>query len=205
MKSILSFLKTTLIGGLFFVIPLLVFFFIIGKVIVVFRKVVAPIADKFDISIIGGHTLSRIIAVIALILICLIAGLLAKTKLAMRLKNWIEDNVLSVIPGYTLLKGMSESAMGLDSDNLKDVVMVNIEEVWQIGFLMEEMDDKLNAVFIPGAPNPMSGSVVFVKWDRLKKIDIEEINAMKISRTLGLDAKKILEGKIGNTTFEEKK
>lgn len=204
MKAIFSFIKTTLIGGLFFVIPLLVFFYIIGKVIVVFRKAVAPIADKVDISLIGGETLSRIIAVIALILLCLIAGLLAKTKLAIKLKKWVEDNVLSLIPGYTLLKGMSESAVGMDSDNLKDVVMVNIEEVWQIGFLMEEMDDKLNAVFIPGAPNPMSGSVLFVKWDRLKKIDTEAINAMKISRTLGLDAKKILEGKISNTTFEEK-
>ncbi len=59
---------------------------------------------------------------------------------------------------------MSETAVGLESNNLKEVVLVDIEEVWQIGFLMERLDDDLNAVFIQGAPNPKSGNVVFVKW-----------------------------------------
>ena len=80
------------------------------------------------------------------------------------MKEWVEDNILSNIPGYTLLKGMSETAVGLESNNLKKVVLVDIEEVWQIGFLMERLDDVLNAVFIQGAPNPKSGNVVFVKW-----------------------------------------
>ena len=59
---------------------------------------------------------------------------------------------------------MGETAAGLKSNNLKEVVLVDIEEVWQIGFLMERLDKDLNAVFIPGGLNPMSGNVVFVKW-----------------------------------------
>ncbi|MGB5388022.1 MAG: hypothetical protein WBN20_14665, partial [Eudoraea sp.] len=62
MKSIMSFIKTTLIGGLFFVIPLVLLALIIGKVLDVFRKLVAPIADKIPIEAIGGITISRIIA-----------------------------------------------------------------------------------------------------------------------------------------------
>ena len=204
MKNVFSFIKTTLIGGLFYVVPIFLFVFILGKIIVVFRKIVAPIADYINISVMGGHFTARIIALLALVFVCLLAGLFAKTKIAIRLKNWIEDNILSSLPGYSLLKGMTESAAGLESENLKDVVLINIEEVWQIGFLMEEIDDKLNAVFIPGAPNPMSGDVVFAKRDRLKKLDIEEINAMKISRKLGVGARKILDGKISNETFQEK-
>jgi len=62
------------------------------------------------------------------------------------LKEWVEDNILSNIPGYTLLKGMSETAVGLESNNLKEVVLVDIEEVWQIGFLMERLDDDKTVV-----------------------------------------------------------
>lgn len=203
MNKVLSFIKTTLIGGLFFIIPIVLLIYLIGKVIGIFRKIVAPIADKISFSFLGGETTSRIIALFVLILLCFIAGLLAKTKKADQLKEWVEDNILSNIPGYSLLKGMSESAAGLDSKNLKEVVLVDIEEVWQIGFLMERIDKDLNAVFIPGAPNPMAGDVVFVKWDRLKKIDINGINAMKISRKLGVDSKKILDSKMNQSIFDK--
>ncbi len=202
MRKLFSFIKTTLIGGLFFIIPIALLAFVFGKVIEIFRKIVAPIAENISITLFGQHALSRIIAVIIIILICFFAGLLAKTNKASQLKEWVEDNVLSNIPGYSLLKGMSENAAGLESKNLKEVVLVNIEEVWQIGFLMERIDDDLNAVFIPGAPNPMSGDVVFVKWDRLKIINITGLSAMKISKKLGIDSKAILSGKIDKSTFD---
>ncbi|MDH3699493.1 MAG: DUF502 domain-containing protein [Flavobacteriaceae bacterium] len=203
MKRVISFIKTTIIGGLFFIIPIVLVIYIFGKVIVIFRKVVDPIADTFSISLLGGETTARILALILLILVCFIAGLLAKTNSAKQLKEWVEVHILSMIPGYSLLKGMSETAAGLETHNLEEVVLVDIEEVWQIGFLMERVDADLNAVFIPGAPNPMSGDVVFVKWDRLKKLDIKGINAMKLSRKLGLDSKIFLEGKMDRSIFNK--
>ncbi|MGB5429672.1 DUF502 domain-containing protein [Eudoraea sp.] len=201
MKSIMSFIKTTLIGGLFFVIPLVLLALIIGKVLDVFRKLVAPIADKIPIEAIGGITISRIIALLILLLVCFIAGLFAHTKKIKEFRKWIETNILSHIPGYTLLKGMTESAAGIESDDLKDVVLVNIEEVWQIGFLMDKIDDELCSVYIPGAPNPMSGDVFFVKNERLKILDLPELSAMKIYKKLGLDAKKILNGQVNQSSF----
>lgn len=201
MKKITSFIKTTIIGGLFLVIPLVLLIIIIGKILDILRKLVAPIADIIPIEGIGGITLSRIFALLVLLLVCFIAGLFAKDKYANKIKKWIEVKVLSNIPGYTLLKGMTESAVGLESENLKDVVLVDIEEVWQIGFLMDEIDDGLSAVYIPGAPNPMSGDVFFVKKERLKKLDLPELSAMKIYKKLGLDAKKIVNGQIDKSSF----
>lgn len=201
MKNIRSFIKTTLIGGLFFVIPLVLLVLIIGKVLDIFRKLVAPIADKIPIEAIGGITISRIIALLILLLVCFIAGLFAKDKYASKLKIWIEAKVLSNIPGYSLLKGMTESAVGMDSENLRDVVLVDIEEVWQIGFLMDKIDDELCSVYIPGAPNPMSGDVFFVKNERLKILDLPALSAMKIYKKLGLDAREILNGEINKSSF----
>jgi uncharacterized membrane protein len=202
MKGITSFIKTTLIGGLFFIVPIVLLLYIFIKIIDVLRKLVAPIANKIDISFLGGETTARVIALILLFILCFIAGLLAKTKKANALKNWAENNILSNIPGYSLLKGMSETAAGLESNNLKEVVLVDIEEVWQIGFLMERIDDNLNAVFIPGALNPMSGDVVLVKWDRLKILDISGVDAMKIYRKLGVDSKVILSDKMDKSSFD---
>lgn len=201
MKSITSFVKTTLIGGLFFVIPIVILLFIIGKILEVFRKLVAPITDLIPLEAIGGITLSRIFALFVLVFFCFIAGLFANSTKIKELRKWIETNILSHIPGYTLLKGMTESAVGIESEDLKDVVLVNIEEVWQIGFLMDRIDDDLCSVYIPGAPNPMSGDVFFVKNERLKTLDLPELSAMKIYKKLGLDAKKILNGEIKKSSF----
>lgn len=201
MKSIISFVKTTLIGGFFLVIPLVLLILIIDKVLDILRKLVAPISDLIPVETVAGITVSRIIALLVLLLLCFIAGLFAKTKKANELKKWIEAKVLSKIPGYTLLKGMTESAVGMESEDLKDVVLVDVEEVWQIGFLMDEIDDELSSVYIPGAPNPMSGDVFFVKKERLKKLDLPQFSAMKIYKKLGLDAGKILKDKINKTSF----
>lgn len=201
MKHIKSFVKTTLVGGLFFVIPLVLLVLIIAKVIDIFRKLVGPIVDKIPIEAIGGITLSRIFALLVLLFLCFIAGLFSKTKKAADLRKWVEVKVLSHIPGYTLLKGMTESAAGMESEDLRDVVLVDIEEVWQIGFLMDEIDDELSTVYIPGAPNPMSGDVFFVKNERLKKLELPELSAMKIYKKLGIDSKKILKDEINHSSF----
>ena len=66
---------------------------------------------------------------------CFLAGILAKTKRAKQLNDWLEGNIPSSIPAYSFLKGMGETALGLTSQELKEVVLVDLEEVWQIGFL----------------------------------------------------------------------
>ncbi len=201
MKSLLSFLRATLIGGLFFIIPIVLLAILTGKALTLFRKIVAPISDRIDVELLGGQTLSRIIAALILLLLCVLLGFLARTKPAQKLKSWVEDNILTAFPGYSLLKGISENAAGLDSEHLKEVVLVDLEEVWQIGFLMDRIDDDLNTVFIPGAPNPMAGDILIVKNERIKVLDIPELDALKMSKKLGLDSGAILSGKIDVNSF----
>ena len=55
--------------------------------------------------------------------------------------------------------------------------------------LMQRIDKDLSVVFLLGAPNPISGDVVIVKWDRLKILDIEEIDAM-LYKKFGVNAQK---------------
>lgn len=202
MKRLLTYFKATLIGGLFFIVPIVVVLLIFGKVVEILRALVAPIVEKLPMEAIGGIPVARIVAFFVLIFICLIAGLFAKTKIANRIKDWAEDNILVNVPGYTLLKGMSESAVGLETRYHNDVVLVDVEEVWQIGFLMDKIDEDLSTVFLPGAPSPMSGDVVFVQKDRIKKLDITAVEAVKILKKLGMDSSTILKDKMDSEFFK---
>tara|TARA_B100000809_G_scaffold63282_2_gene59989 strand:- start:10364 stop:10969 length:606 start_codon:yes stop_codon:yes gene_type:complete len=201
MKRFISFLKTTLIGGVFLIVPIVIVLIILGKVIEILRVLVKPIVKKIPLDTIGGITVARLTAVLVLIFICLLAGLLAKTKSANQLKDWIESTLLSNIPGYSMIKGMTETAIGIESSNENEIMLVNIEETWQLGILMDQVDDELFTIFLPGAPSPMSGDVVFVKKERLKKLDISSVEAFKIQKKLGVGSAAILKGKINSKSF----
>ena len=205
MKAFFSFIKLTLIGGLFLLLPIFLLVLVLEKVIMAFRAFVAPIVEILPIDTIGGIAVHRLIAFTIIVLLCFLAGLLARTKIAIRIKDWIEDHVLSIIPGYTFLKDMGETMAGLKSNNLEKVVLIDLEETWQIGFLVEEIDSILSTVYIPGAPNPLAGNVVFVKKERLKILDMKPLDAMRISNKLGVGTKKKLEGLVDHTMFEEKR
>lgn len=204
MKSYISFIKSTLASGLMFLIPSVLLIYLIINVIKIFRKLIAPVADHITISFFGEQLTARILATLLFLLLCFLIGLIARSKKTSPIKDWVEDNILMNIPGYSFLKGITEAAAGLESKNLKEVVLVNLDEVWQIGFLMDRIDDQLNVVFIPSAANPLAGDIVYVKWNRLQKLDINDISVLKIYRKLGVDSGKILAGKIDNSIFDKK-
>jgi len=203
MKHFLSFLKTTIIGGVFLIVPIVIVLLILGKVFKILRVLVKPIVKEIPLDTIGGITIARLIALAVLILICLFAGLLAKTKAANQLKDWIESTLLSNIPGYNIIKGMTETAIGIEKTNNNEIVLVDMEETWQLGVLMDKIDDELYTVFLPGAPSPISGNVVFVKKERVKKLEISSVQAFKIQKKIGVDSAAILKGKINSKTFQE--
>ncbi|UXP30809.1 DUF502 domain-containing protein [Reichenbachiella agarivorans] len=203
LKDILTFVKTTLIGGFLLIVPFGVLIFLFEKALVIFRVIVAPISNQIPIEHIGGITLNRIIAFLLLLFLCFVAGLLARSRRISKKKTWLEQKLQSIIPGYSLIKGMTETLAGLESDNMNEVVLVDMEETWQVGFLMDRIDDEISTVFLPGAPSPLSGSVVLVKNERLRKLDITEVNAMKISKKLGQGSRKILKGKVHADMFDQ--
>lgn len=90
MKKIFAFIKTTHIGGLFFIIPIVLVVIVFGKILDILRKLVEPIAENISISIFGEHALSRIIAIVIIVFVCFIAGLLQEQKKQAGSKNGLK-------------------------------------------------------------------------------------------------------------------
>ena len=95
----------------------------------------------------------------------LFAGLVAHTALAERIVRVLELSLLSDPPGYDYLKQASASALGVAEIDELPVVFVAMEGGWQFGIQVVAMADGLVAIFVPGAPNPASGSVFFFPAD----------------------------------------
>jgi len=183
MRNLLRFLRTTLVGGLLFLVPLVVLGVIVEKALRIAHRVSDPLASRLFTNARPSVLLAS--AAVVLALFCFLAGLLAMASPARRLIGWLEATLLAKIPGYLLLKATSQSALGRDGESQYPVVLARIEDSWQFGFLVESLPDQHYAVYVPGAPNPMSGSVYFMSADRVRPSEIPIHVAMKCLRGLG--------------------
>jgi L-lactate dehydrogenase len=173
MKAIALFARTTIVGGVFFLAPIVVLIVILAKAFgfakMGLQAIVVHIPGVSDLSV--GVATSLSIAMIALV--CLLAGLVANTLIAQRFVNALESSVLSKIPAYEYLKQESASALGVAEIGELPVVFVPMEGGWQLGVQTEALSNGFVSIFVPGAPNPHSGSVFFFSTDVVRPAGIK--------------------------------
>ena len=196
MKSKFDLFKTTIVGGVLFLVPFIVLMIVIGKALDIARMVVRPLAELISVETIAGIALAKLLAIALIVFFCFLAGIFAKTTRAKKIINWMETALLSNMPGYNFMKGMGESAAGVESDRTLETVLARIEDAWQIAFLVERIEGGHVAVFVPGAPSPWSGSVFIMTEDRIKPIDVPAISAVNCIRRLGIGSNALLKGKL---------
>jgi uncharacterized membrane protein len=188
MNRILKFVRTTLVGGVLFLLPLVVVVIIVGKALAIAGKIVTPLAARLPFESAIGLDTPKILAITLLVLFCFLAGVLARSTLAQKVIRWLEATVLSNVPGYEFFKGLSGNLLGHEKQQSYPVVLARIEDAWQIALLIERIEGGHVAVFIPGVPSPQSGSVYFMTEDRIKLVDVPSTSVMKCLKRYGLDS-----------------
>lgn len=194
MKPLLQFIQTTLAGGLLFLVPIIVLVIILGKALTFAHRLIDPLAARLPVESVVGLRTPVLLAIAVLVLFCFLAGFLARSALANKLVQGLEMAVLSQVPGYALLKSVSGSLLGIEPPGAYPVVLARLDETWQIGLRIEELENGLVAVFVPDAPNPQSGTVVFLSPDQFKPADIPLAAALKCLKRLGTGSNALLRG-----------
>ncbi|HEY1941258.1 MAG TPA: DUF502 domain-containing protein [Roseiarcus sp.] len=188
MRAIAQFVRTTIIGGLFLLAPIVVLTVIVAKAFDFAKKglnaVLVHIPAASELSAGAATVLS-----VALIgLVCFLAGLVARTVTAQRVVDALESSVLSKIPAYDYLKQESASALGVAGTAELPVVFVRMEGGWQLGVQTEAVSDALVSIFVPGAPNPHSGAVFFFSTEDVRPAGIKLVAALNCLRRCGAGA-----------------
>jgi uncharacterized membrane protein len=192
MKTLARFVQTTVLGGVFFLAPIVVLIIILAKALEYANKVL----QAFVVHILAASELSptgaTVLSIVTVALVCFLAGLIAHTMVGQRLVRGLEDSVLSKVPGYEYLKQESASALGVATVTALPVVLVETDFGWQIGVQTETASGGLVAVFLPGAPNPHSGSVYFVPAGRIRSSEVKLVAALNCMRRCGIGAAALL-------------
>jgi len=181
-----NFMKTTIIGGLLFLIPIVVLAMILGKAYKVMMLIAVPVDRLIPIQTIGGVALVNILAVLCIFVGCFIAGLVAKSKLGKATFNMIDAKLLLFFPGYSYLKSFtSPFTAEKDEDKVLKPIIAKLDDQSQLAFEVEHASDGTVVAYVPGAPDSRSGNVVYLTPDRVEYLDITFADVTKSLRQFG--------------------
>jgi uncharacterized membrane protein len=191
MNSVIRFIRTTITGGILFLLPIVVLFFIFEKAYSVLAVLSRPISEKISDSFLGFDG-SALITVLLLILICFVAGLIFRSKRVKKALGKLEDRVLMFIPGYSLIKSITADSLGEEVEHKMIPVRVEDGESWVLGFLVEE-GEKHSTVFLPDAPRYDAGEIRIIPSGSVVKLDLKANAFTKVINSYGVGALKWVE------------
>jgi uncharacterized membrane protein len=190
-----EFLKTTIIGGVLFLLPVAFILFILSYALRLVKRVAVPISNSLHLdqgaASVGAAT---VLAVLVLVIISFAAGMVARTAVGRRITQWSENSLLGRFPHYQLMKSMAEGLAHIESATGLKPALVSIEDGWQIGYLLEQLENDWVAVFLPQAPAPMSGNVMYLPLKRVRPLGITMVQAMSIVKAIGIGSGAALRG-----------
>jgi uncharacterized membrane protein len=184
MKWYHLFIKRILKGIVFFLVPLIVFIFILQKAMDLLRKLILPIEEHLPVKRIMGIGMITLICIIIIALICFLAGLLVERKAIKSLIGKLEDNVLLFIPGYSMLRAQTND-MFHEPDSKWQTVLFGESEDWRIGIEVSRQPDGYCTVFFPEPPDGKAGELRLVHESKLKKMDMPVNKLIRIIRKYG--------------------
>ncbi len=186
-RNLMTLVKTTLIGGLFFLVPFGVLLLIAQELVDLAMLVAGPIADLFPTSDTFGIILSHIIAWLLILIACFVAGLLARVSVVAGISDRADETLASIVPGYALIKAKI-SGIVAKSDTPSDLrpVMVRFGAALQYGFeTNRDPERNLVTVFLPDAPNPESGRVMVFPAEDVETSDYPALSILNSLRYYG--------------------
>jgi uncharacterized membrane protein len=191
-----GFIGTTLVGGVLFLVPVVMATFFLGKALKLMEKLAAPIAKHVPVESLAGVAVLDLVAIAVLVVICFLAGLVARSEAARRLMNAFEAKVLWKVPGYTFVKAVTASFSDED-DDAAQVVLCRFDDLMQVGFEIERLPDGRVVVYVPAVPVPWSGSVIVMDPERVQVLDAKFVAVMRSLRRFGIGTADLLTGSQG--------
>lgn len=188
----MNLLKATMIGGLIFLVPVVVMLLVLDKAVEIMLDFVEPLADLIPLNTVGGIATANVVALLTILIICLLAGLAARTAPVRRFAEKLENGILGKLPGYAMIKSLARSFDPSQQAELKPV-LVNFGVRARVGLEVERVGEDRRAVYFPGAPNAWAGIVEIVSADLVEPLDVPVTEVLRHAELMGKHSAELLE------------
>jgi uncharacterized membrane protein len=191
LRRLVSFVKSTLIGGIFFLVPVVALVFVIGQAAAFAYSVVHPLVNWLPVKTVSTVSLAFLIVALVLVLVCFLAGLIACMAISQWFVSSLERVIVTFVPSYGLMKSMGQGWVGVVGEESHQPVLVRMGDHQQMGFRMDTLADGRGVIFIPDVPNPWTGTLIVIDADRIERLPFSTKEAIECLRRLGTATKEL--------------
>jgi uncharacterized membrane protein len=179
MKAAREFVTSTLVGGVFIVVPVYLAIVLLLKGMQSAASLVRPIAVLLP----AWLPAEGLFSLLLVLFICFLVGAAVRTRLGRMARERMERVFVARLPGYALLRSLTQRIAGDSEDRAWQPALVEIEDALVPAFLIEELEDGRYTVFVPSVPTPLAGAVYILDRRRVHVVDVPFTQAIRtISR-----------------------
>ncbi len=182
MQRITNFLKTSALGGLFVLLPLLLFYLLLSEALLAIVALATPIADLFPEEWSDKLEAPVVVAVVLILAASFVFGLMLRSSTLTRLGRRIESSVLGKLPMYSAIRRLTRGLAGADNtDRFRPALLMSTGNQREIVYVIEDHDDRQMTILVPWAPTPFAGSVKIVDSNRIEILDAELSDVTRVA------------------------
>jgi len=168
MKHAREFVTSAVVAGVFIVVPVYLAVLLLLKGMKSVGTVVRPIAALVP-DWLPAEGLLSLLLVLAL---CFVVGAAVRTRSGRAVRERLERVLFERLPGYSLLRSLTQRMAGDGEANTWKPALVEIEDALVPAFIIEELDDDRFTVFVPSVPTPLAGAVYVLRRERVHILDV---------------------------------
>jgi uncharacterized membrane protein len=188
MKYAREFVTNTVVGGLLVVLPVYLTVLLLLKGMQAVVGLVRPVAALLPAWV----PAEDILALLIVLVVCAGIGLAVRTRAGRAVRERIEKAFFSRLPGYALLRSLTQQLAGRTEGTVWKPALVEIEDALVPAFIVEALDDDRYTVFVPSAPTPMAGAVYVLSRARVHPIDVPFTQAIRCVSQWGSGSKALV-------------
>jgi uncharacterized membrane protein len=188
MKQGLSFVARSLLAGFLIVVPIYLSVLLLLKAMKSVVRLVRPVALLLPESVPAEMLLSLLFV----LLICFLIGVGISTRKGRMVRERLEKTLFDRIPGYALIRSLTQQLAGSSHEKIWKPAFVEIEEALVPAFIIEEFEDGRYTVFVPSIPTPFMGAVYILDRKRVHLLDVPFTYALKTISKWGSGSKDLV-------------
>ena len=160
-------------SGFFIALPVLLIGLALDKIHNTLKAVVLPLLDALPGEVFHDPMIRGIVMIVAIVVLLVLVGLLARTRIGRATGSWLEAAFLNHLPLYAFLHNLTSGMSGKDDNRSFRSVLVTVNPgLHQLGLLIERHADGSGTVFLPSSPNPVSGTVLVVEATLIRELHV---------------------------------
>ena len=181
-------ITSTLVGGLFIVVPVYLALLLLLKGM----KSVATLVRPFAALVPDWIPAENLLSLVAVLGVCFLVGIAVRTRAGRALRERMEKLFFERLPGYSLLRSLTHRLAGDGEENTWKPVLVELEDALVPAFIIEELDDGRFTIFVPSVPTPLAGAVYVLSRERVHILDIPFTQAVSSISRWGAGSKDLV-------------